>query len=232
MALMMSSSLTLGFQPLTFTAPKIGSSKVAVAPAPQYPGLGAASEIRPGFDSGLPGDIGFDPLGLANFDLTVASASDKQRSAALVLQDYRDAELKHGRLAMLAAVAWPLQEKFHPILAAGFRSPNLIAETGNLSPSVLNGGLEQGIIPSAVISFFALVALVEAQGLRIKKSDGDDWLPGDFGTLRIAEKGTEQFLSLQSGEVWNSRIAMIAILAYVVQEAVTKVPVVDMIPTF
>ena len=57
--------------------------------AAQFPGLGAPSEVRPGYASGLPGDIGFDPLGLANFDLTVASATDKKRSAALVLQDYR-----------------------------------------------------------------------------------------------------------------------------------------------
>jgi light-harvesting complex I chlorophyll a/b binding protein 1 len=134
----------------------------------------------------------FEQLGLANFDLNIGSAYDKKRSAALVLQDYRDAELKHGRLAMLAAVAWPLQEKLNPILAAQLRWPNLVAETGGLSPSVLNGGLEQGVIPGAVITFALLVSLVEAQGLRIKKSDGDDWLPGDYGTLRIAEKGTEQ----------------------------------------
>lgn len=110
--------------------------------------------------------------------------------------------------------------------------PNLVAETGGLSPSVLNGGLEQSVIPSSVFTFAVLIALVEAQGLRIKKSDGADWLPGDYGTLRIAEKGTEQFFSLQEGEIWNGRIAMIAVLAYVVQEAVTKVPTANMIPFF
>merc|ERR1719450_546297 len=196
----------------------------------QYPGLGSASEGRPGFASGLPGDVGFDPLGLANFDLTIASATDKQRSAAYVLQDYRDAELKHGRLAMLAAVAWPLQEKLNPLLAAKFHLPNLVAETGGLSPSVLNGGLEQSFIPYTVLAFAAMISAVELRGLAIKKLDGDDWLPGDYGTLRIAEKGTPQFFSLQEGEIWNGRIAQIAILAYVVQEAVTKIPTVDTIP--
>merc|ERR1719240_235837 len=198
----------------------------------RYPGLGEPSEVRPGFVSGLPGDAGFDPLGLANFDLNLESATEKKRSAALVLRDYRDAELKHGRLAMLAAVAWPLQEKLNPLLAAQYHMPNMLAETGGLSPSVLNGGLEQGVIPGAVITFALLVSLVEAQGLRIKKSDGDDWLPGDYGTLRLAEKGTPQFFSLQEGEIWNGRIAMIAILAYVVQEAVTKVPTAATIPFF
>ena len=195
-------------------------------PSP-YGGVGSPSEVG---GTGMPGDVGFDPLGLANFDLSVDGATDKQRSAALVLRDYRDAELKHGRLAMLAAVAWPLQEYINPYLAAKLHLPNLVAETGGLSPSVLNGGLEQGPIPGAVITFFFLVALVEAQGLRIKKSDGDDWLPGDYGTLRIAEKGTEQFYSLQEGEIWNGRIAMIAIAAYVAQEAISGVPVSATIP--
>ena len=214
---------------LSFLAPMSAAPKQANS---LYPGVGSASEVRPGYFTGLPGDVGFDPLGLANFDLFVDSATDKSRSAAFVLRDYRDAELKHGRLAMLAAVAWPLQEKLNPTLAAQFRWPNLLAETGGLSPSVLNGGLEQGVIPGALVTFALLVSLVEAQGLRIKKSDGDDWLPGDYGTLRIAEKGTEQFFSLQAGEIWNGRIAMIAILAYVVQEAVTKVPVAATIPGF
>ena len=170
-----------------------------------------------------------DPFGLANFDLSIDSATDKTRSAALVMRDYRDAELKHGRLAMLAAVAWPLQERLNPLLAARFHYPNLVAETGGLSPSVLNGGLEQSVIPAAVLGFAALISAVELHGLNIKAERGPAWVPGDFGTARIAELGTEQFASLASGEIWNGRIAMIAMLAYVAQEALTKVPVGNML---
>merc|ERR1719163_1094518 len=135
----------------------IGAAKPKVLSTPEayYPGLFSPSEVGA---TGLPGDVGFDPLGLANFDLSVDSATDKMRSAAYVVRDYRDAELKHGRFAMLAAVAWPLQEKLNPLLAAKFHLPNLVAEAGGRSPSVLNGGLEQGIIPSAVLTFAVLVA--------------------------------------------------------------------------
>merc|ERR1712039_68438 len=199
----------------------IGAPKPTVPPTPYYGGIFEKSEVGA---TGLPGDVGFDPLGLANFDLLLDSATDKERSAAYVMRDYRDAELKHGRLAMLAAVAFPLQEKLNPLLAAQFHMPNLVAETGGLSPSLLNGGLEQGIIPSSIVTFAVLVSLVEAQGLRIKEAQGDSWMPGDYGTLRIAERGTEQFNSLAEGEIWNARIAMIAILAYVVQEYVTGIP--------
>jgi len=212
------------------TALNLNLFGAAKPPAPTVPYYGGAFEASEVGATGLPGDVGFDPLGLANFDLLLDSATDKQRSAALVMRDYRDAELKHGRLAMLAAVAFPLQEKLNPILAAKFHMPNLVAETGGLSPSVLNGGLEQGIIPSSIVVFAVLMSLVEAQGLRIKEAQGDAWMPGDYGTLRIAERGTEQFISLAEGEIWNARIAMIAILAYVVQEYVTGIPTALTIP--
>jgi len=54
---------------------------------------------RPQYLTGrLAGDVGFDPLGF------VKSESD--------LMNYREAEIKHARLAMLAAAGWPLSEIF------------------------------------------------------------------------------------------------------------------------
>merc|ERR1712159_279961 len=153
---------------------------------------------------------------------------------AYVMRDYRDEELKNNRYAMLAAVASPLQEAFNPILAAKFHIPNLMGETGGLSPSVLNGGLEQGPIPATVLSFFLLSSFIELQGIRLKERMGDEWLPGDYGlSLKVPQvRGTDQFTSLQEGEVWNSRIAMLAVLAYVVQEAATGFPTINTIPFF
>lgn len=214
-----------------FLAPMTSTPKITT---PAYPGALSPSEVG---STGLPGDVGFDPLGLANFDLSIDSATDKMRSAAYVMRDYRDAELKHGRFAMLAALAWPLQEKFNPILAAKFHIPNLVAETGGLSPSVLNGGLEQSFIPASVLTFVIMTSIIEAQGLRVKKAQGDAWQPGFYGDIflfpfKVATPGSEQYFSLQEGEIWNGRIAMIAILAYVVQEAVTKVPTINTIPFF
>ena len=55
-------------------------------------------------DGSKPGDRGFDPF---NFS-----------SDATALQWYRTAEIKHARLAMLAAVGWPLAELFDKPLAA------------------------------------------------------------------------------------------------------------------
>ena len=69
----------------------------------------------------LAGDAGFDPLGLA--------------TDAESLIRYRDAELKHARLAMLAAVGWPLGELFQPDLAAQWHAPSLVvAQAAKIRP--------------------------------------------------------------------------------------------------
>ena len=91
------------------------------------------------------------------------------------------------------------------------------------------------LLKLAVVALASLAAATTPKSgkptiLRVKKSDGADWMPGDFGTLRIAEKVTQHFFSLQEGEIWNSRIAMLAVLGYVAQEFVTKVPTVNTIP--
>lgn len=70
-------------------------------------------------DDQLPGDYGFDPLHLSTRDTMgriqrflwgSTSTSTRTRPAALILRDYRESEIRHGRLAMLATVLWPLQE--------------------------------------------------------------------------------------------------------------------------
>ena len=102
----------------------------------------------------MPADYGFDPLQIGNKDLFVWSATEKARDELVVLRDYRDAELRHGRLAMLAALAWPVQELASPTLARFFNGQfgisglsDVLAETSGRAPSVLNGGLEQGVLP-------------------------------------------------------------------------------------
>merc|ERR1712222_273476 len=74
----------------------------------------------------LAGDVGFDPLGFAK------SEED--------LMNYREAEIKHARLAMLAAAGWPLSEVFDKKIAAGLEMAPLL-DSADRVPSLLNGGL-------------------------------------------------------------------------------------------
>merc|ERR1719231_444104 len=85
------------------------------APAP--PPLPLIKTMRVG-DGTLAGDMNFDPLQIADTPEGLAW--------------YREAEIKHARLAMLAAFGWPISE----ITNFG----NLLTNDGR-APSLLNGGL-------------------------------------------------------------------------------------------
>ena len=97
-------------------------------------------------DNAMVGDKGFDPLGLAD--------------SVPKLRIYREAEIKHGRLAMLAALGWPVSEVLDKPIAKFLGLSPLLTSTGN-APSILNGGLEN--IPQLYFpAVFVISALVEA----------------------------------------------------------------------
>merc|ERR1711990_1249587 len=90
------------------------------------------SPLADGEASVLVGNKGFDPVGFA--------------TSLTTLKGYRESELKHGRLAMLAALGWPVSELLQPLLASKFGAPDLLAISSDglaKAPSVLNGGLEK-----------------------------------------------------------------------------------------
>ena len=57
------------------------------------------------------------------------------------LRIYREAELKHGRLAMLAALGWPASEALDKPLASAMGMKSLLVST---PVGVANGVAEQG----------------------------------------------------------------------------------------
>ncbi len=127
-------------------------------------------------DGKMVGDKAFDPFGLA--------------TSMAKLNNYREAELKHCRLAMLAALGWPVAELLQGPISRALGLPDLLQpgetcataadciETLSRAPSVLNGGLDQ-ISPIYWISVIALSAGIEAYGLKVQKKA--NYLPGDLG---------------------------------------------------
>ena len=179
-------------------------------------------------DANFVADYGWDPLGLSRVDLTIASARNKDRPFPQILRDYREAELRHGRLAMLAAIAWPVQELLSPVLSRVLREPILVTETAGRSPSVLNGGLEQSTIPATLGAFALLIAAVDVYSLRLRDERGDEWLPGDLGfdPLNVLGGSTlDERRKMQAREIDNGRLAMVAVVIMVMEEAITGRPV-------
>uniref|UniRef100_A0A7R9U4F0 Uncharacterized protein n=1 Tax=Pinguiococcus pyrenoidosus TaxID=172671 RepID=A0A7R9U4F0_9STRA len=167
--------------------------------APKYSSFGIAA----------PADAKFDPLGFADTE-------EK-------FNNLRDAELKHCRLAMLAAAGWPLSELNHNGLSESLNLPNVLA-AGGRAPSVLNGGL--GNINLAYwAAILGAAAAIELVGM--KKAG-----PGDYGfdPLGLADKIGEDWVA--TAEVKNGRLAMIAITAFAFQEFVSQIPVVKETPLF
>merc|ERR1719399_1661142 len=69
---------------------------------------------------GITAPLGFfDPLGFCSED----GASNEKVSEGKV-RFYREVEIKHGRVAMLAALGFPLAEQFHPLFGGDIDVPS------------------------------------------------------------------------------------------------------------
>eukprot|EP01038_Epipyxis_sp_PR26KG_P009123 gene9123-12306_t len=186
-------------------------------------------------DGSMAGDVGFDPIG---FSKTKES-----------LYYYREAEIKHSRLAMLAAAGWPLSELWHKEIASTLGLDSILA-SDDKAPSILNGGmLNEWIIGTGVISLL-LGAALEFQTMKATGKAG--YVPGNlnfdplnlhsfrasFGLDKIMENLTrEQKLDsakkdMELSEIKHGRLAMIAITGYVAQEFISGIPVVQQTPFF
>jgi len=76
----------------------------------------------------VPGDAGFDPLGLAG-------------ASPETFKDMLEAETKHGRVAMLAFVGIVLPEMFHTRIAEWVNLDDLLVD--GCVPTLQNGGLTE-----------------------------------------------------------------------------------------
>jgi len=196
----------------------------------------------PYLNGALPGDIGFDPLCLAVFAdaklvLDPSSWNGAERSMRMRSQSpmeqtvcvewMRLAELKHGRLAMLAVAGWPISE-----LAGG---EALRQATNGRAPSVLNGALfDWPSFPAVVFVFGCLAALeLEASG-SFNGDYGFDPLklgsPSNPLAGVIANVGDTRAMSLS--EIKHGRVAMMAILGMATQEYLYGTPVIQQTPWF
>merc|ERR1712232_568459 len=174
---------------------------------------------RPMFlDGSMAGDVGFDPLGFAK------SKKD--------LMNYREAEIKHGRLAMLAAAGWPISELFDAKLAKMFGLSPLV-DASDRAPSLLNGGLGK-VSPVYWIACLLGAAAIDGFGIYKMNKREESYFPGNLGfdPLGVYPQDEEGQKRMQLAEIKNGRLAMIAITAFAFQEFVTKSGVVDETPFF
>ena len=162
-------------------------------------------------DGSMVGDVGLDPLGF------VQSPEDLMRN--------REAEMKHGRLAMLAAVGWPLSELLQKKIASIMNLTPLVDGNGR-APSFLNNF--EGIDFKFWFVLISFGLVVELNGALGGKQGA---FPGDLGfdPLSLYPKDIEEQKSMQLAEVKHGRLAMLALLLYSIQELVTHSGIVSSI---
>jgi len=153
--------------------------------------------------AGYVGDVGFDPFRFSDF---------------VPVDFLREAELKHGRICMLAALGFAAVD-------CGFRIyPLPEAYEGLTSVTAHDALVEQG----AMSQLFLWIGLTEIIGsvAVIQMLEGSGRQPGDFGFGAWYLKGSteEQIEDMKLKEITHCRLAMMAFSGMVTQAVLTQGP--------
>jgi len=169
------------------------------------------------FAYGLPGSLDpvreFDPFGYAE-------RADLQR-----MIQYREAEVQHGRVAMLATLGMLVTEEpieYHPLFEA---------DNKDIGPAIRHLDEVRAVSPSFFELLFIVIGALELNRALIGwNSPGDvfssgrvfneDYYPGDvkFDPLNLKPEDPEEFAMMQTKELQNGRLAMLGFAGMVAQE--------------
>merc|ERR1719231_2037272 len=177
----------------------------------------AEAEAPPVFDpvafaKTLPGIT--DPLGF--FDpIGFCSAEDVSEGK---IRFYREVELKHGRVAMLAALGFLVGEQFHPLFGGSIDVPSYIA----FQETPLQTFWPLVVFSISVLEVFSVFSFQNPAGSE-PWSIRTDHEAGDLAFAPAGLKPTDpaELMEMQTKEINNGRLAMIGIAGMVVQELVS-----------
>ena len=243
---MLAGSVT-AFNPATARAPIVSMREATWKPGTVAPAY---------LDGSLPADAGCDPLCLAAlaqppgvkeasvdysckgsifdricpFPWTIEErvAIMEQRTpeeVTLTMNWMRAAELKHSRLAMLAVIGWPLAEILQSSLPFGG-----LTFTDGRAPVITNG---LGAYSPFMLIVLGVAAYVELQSVddvyqTFLSQPTKKYVPGDLGFDPLDLEAKFDGLDQRTNEIYNGRLAMLAITGFCVQEGLWGRPVIDL----
>jgi hypothetical protein len=194
-------------------------------PKPAYPTVNGWTADPEAFCAGLPGAVApfgnFDPLGFTK-DLSVNE-----------IKRYREAEVTHGRVGMLAVLGYLVGENFHPLFDGQISGPanTHLAQVQEVAPfffawlvtSILTAEIGRAKIgweePMKAMEFNQANEVKGTFGALLRRN----YYPGDIGFDPLGLKPTspQEFAEMQTKELNNGRLAMLAAIGMIVQEQVT-----------
>ena len=153
----------------------------------------------------------WDPLGLA----------EKANDATLAR--YREAELAHGRVAMLATIGFLVGEKVE--------GSSFLFDAQISGPAITHITQVPDGFWAVIIAFIGAYEASRAQAGWVDPADcpvdqpgllKSDYSPGDlkFDPFGLMPEDAEEFNTMQTKELQNGRLAMIAAAGFLAQEAV------------
>jgi len=171
-----------------------------------------AEPKKPQFAYGLPGGANilgeWDPAGFLD------------GKSELEVNRYREAELTHGRVSMLASLGFLVQEKFHPLFSGdGGPAIDQIPQLPVWLWAIMAGGI------GAAEAYRINTGFRELDGEKLKAETAlrPGYYPGDlsFDPLGLQPEDPAEFREMQEKELSHCRLAMIAAAGFLAQEAVT-----------
>jgi hypothetical protein len=161
----------------------------------------------------------FDPIGFSK-DIS----EGRQRF-------YREVELKHGRVAMLAALGFLVAEQFHPLFGGKIDGPSILAFQETLQigvekdPSFIYSAILLAIAIPEVFSVFTFNSPAGGEPWSIR----EDHEPGNLGFDPLGLKPTDaaELKEMQTKELNNGRLAMLGAAGMIAQELVASDKIID-----
>ena len=192
----------------------VACGEAAFSPTNSAPGS-KSRNLKASFVDEIPGAIApvgfFDPLGFA------------EKADDATMKRYREAELTHGRVAMLATVGFLVGEQVEGssfLFDASIHGP-AISHIAQVPPVFLTL-LLSSIAKAEVVR--AKRGWVEPKNVPFDKPGllRENYIPGNLGfdPLGLKPKDPEQFAIMQTKELQNGRLAMIAAAGFMAQELV------------
>jgi len=154
-------------------------------------------------DGTMAGDVGFDPLGLSEID-----------DLGIDLYWLREAEIKHGRVAMLATTGVIWVEAFGPL-------PGWPEADGRSQMDVFWDAMEEH--PNAIVAallFITIIEVITGIGITAGRASGER-IPGDFKLNPLEFEITEE---LKLKEIKHCRLAMWAVMGQIGAGLTTHAP--------
>ncbi|CAM9129240.1 unnamed protein product [Hapterophycus canaliculatus] len=196
--------------PMHRATPVRSSSSLSMANSKSIPFMPQPENL----DGSLPGDVGFDPLGLSKIDIdfsefivpgaaVMREEGVPEKSPVDTLYWMRESELKHGRIAQLAVVGWILVDQ-------GLRFPGdqyaaISQSVGAHDPMVSSGNMTVMLLAVFLLEMIGGAAVFGA-------ASGSGRQPGEFGfdPFKLASNA-EKKARFELSEVQHCRLAMFAI---------------------